>query len=57
MFQIVRNYYNAGLVSGPDVIAAQITAGTLKSGDVLVYALTNRAYGYINGSTLVLATN
>lgn len=58
MFQIRRNFYNAGYISGTDAIAAAISGGTLISGDVLYYTAQNQVvFGRIVGNALVTATN
>lgn len=58
MFQIRRNYYNAGYISGTDAIAAAISGGTLINGDVLYYTFQNQvAFGKIVGNALVTSTN
>jgi hypothetical protein len=57
MLQIRRSFYNMGVLSGTDAVAAAISGGTLISGDVLLYNFSQQIYGTIVGNALVLAKN
>lgn len=57
MLTIRRGFYNKGVLSGTDVIAAAL-GSTLIAGDVLLYNLTQQIYGTVNaaGNAVILAT-
>lgn len=57
MLRIIRNFYQAGYLSGTDAIAAAISGGTLVNGDQLFYNTTAQRYGTVVGNAIQLATN
>lgn len=57
MLRIIRNFYQAGYLSGTDAVAAAISGGTLINGDQLYYNTTSQRYATVVGNAIQLATN